>query len=98
MGEDQFAPLPTAAYGVVLLACGFTYNILFKAILRSEGPDSTLAKAVRDDRKGLISQLCYFAAVPLAFVHPVISGVLFVVVAVLWIVPDRRMEQALDEE
>jgi uncharacterized membrane protein len=98
MGENHFAPLPTAAYGVVLLACGFAYNFLLKAILRSEGPDSTLAKAVGDDRKALISQLCYFAAVPLAFVHPAISGALFVLVAVLWIVPDRRIERALDEE
>ena len=98
MGVNHFAPLPTAVYGGVLLMCGFSYVFLQQAIIRSEGPDSALAKAIGRDRKGRASQICYLAAIPLAFVNPLISDVLYVAVALLWIIPDRRIERALDEK
>ena len=98
MGENHFAPVPTAIYGGVLLAAAIAWVFLQNAIIRIEGPDSVLARAVGRDRKGRSSQLCYIAAIPLAFVHPALSGALFVTVALIWIIPDRRIENALREE
>lgn len=98
MGENHFAPVPTAVYGSVLLLCAMAWVILQSAIIRVEGPGSELAKAVGRDRKGRISQLLYVAAIPLAFVHPSISGALFIAVAMIWIIPDKRIERALEGE
>ena len=97
MGENHFAPTPTAAYGVVLLLAGIAYLLLQHAILRQEGPDSTLAAAVGRDRKGKTSLLIYAIAIPLAFVHPWMAGALYVVVVLMWLVPDRRIERRVSQ-
>jgi uncharacterized membrane protein len=96
MGENHFAPLPTAMYGVVLLLSAIAYYILVRAILRLEGPHSTLAKAVGRDRKGTISPALYAIAIPMAFVNRWISFGIYVAVALMWLVPDRRIESRLE--
>jgi len=95
MGENHFAPVPTAVYGGVLLLAGFAYTLLQMAILRSEGPESLLAAAVGGDFKGKISLLCYIFAIPLAFVSPWIAKGLYVAVALIWLIPDRRIERLI---
>jgi uncharacterized membrane protein len=95
MGENHFAPLPTAAYGVVCLMAAISYTILLRVIIRAEGPHSKLASAVGGDMKGKMSLVMYFAAIPLAFVHESISHLLYVAVALIWLVPDRRIETRL---
>ncbi len=95
MGENHSAAAPTAAYGVVLLCAALAYTILLRTILASEGPDSTLAQAVGGDFKGWISIACYLVAIPLAFVNDLLSDGLYVVVALMWLVPDRRIESRL---
>jgi TMEM175 potassium channel family protein len=97
MGENHFAPLPTAVYGVVLLSAAIAYTILQHAILAEEGPDSRLGTALEGDGKEKLSLALYVAAVPLAFVRPWIADVLYVSVALLWLVPDRRIESKLRE-
>jgi len=96
MGENHFAAAPTAAYGVVLLMVGLAYLILQRSILRAQGPDSLLARAVGSDLKGKLSALFYVIAIPVAFVHPGISDALFVIVALVWLIPDRRIERVID--
>lgn len=95
MGENHFAALPTAIYGAVLLLAAIAYYLLQGAILRSEGPDSLLARAVGRDFKGKVSPLCYTLAIPLAFVSPWIANGLYVGVALMWLVPDRRIERLI---
>jgi len=95
MGENDFAPLPTAVYGVVLLCAAIAYTILQTTIIRLEGPHSRLAAAVKKDVKGKISIVMYAAAISLAFVQTRISYVLYVTVACIWLVPDRRIERTL---
>jgi uncharacterized membrane protein len=95
MGENHFAPLPTAVYGVVLLLCGVSYLILQNTIIAAQGPSSRLKIAVGADIKGKLSAVLYVTAIPLAFVHQAISDVVFVVVALMWLVPDRRIEERL---
>ncbi|TAK48000.1 MAG: DUF1211 domain-containing protein [Xanthobacteraceae bacterium] len=97
MGENHFAPLPTALYGGVLLAAAVAYYLLQLAILRGEGPQAKLARALGRDLKGKISPLIYLAAIPLAFVSPWIAGALYVAVALMWLVPDKRIEKVLGE-
>jgi uncharacterized membrane protein len=91
MGENNFATLPTAAYGLDLLLSAVAYTILLRTIIQAQGPSSKLAEAVGDDRKGNVSLLCYAAAVPLAFVDRRIAVGLYVLVAAIWFIPDRRM-------
>ena len=91
MGENHFAPWPVAAYGFVLLMAAFAYVFLQQAIVAADGPQSPLARAVGADRKGLISRLMYMVAIPAAFLTPWISGLLYVAVALMWIIPDRRL-------
>jgi uncharacterized membrane protein len=93
MGENHFAAIPTAAYGVVLLGAAVAYTILLRAILAEQSSDSPLAIAVGNDRKGKISLLLYSAAIPLAFVHQAFADAIYVVVALIWLVPDRRIEE-----
>jgi uncharacterized membrane protein len=95
MGENHVAPLPTAAYGAILLLAGIAYLLLQQAIIRQEGPASTLAVAVGRDRKGKLSLLLYALAIPLAFVRPWIAATLYVVSAMQWLVPDRRIERTI---
>ncbi len=95
MGENHFAPLPTAVYGGVLLASAIAYTILQTALIRHEGPRSRLATAVGRDVKGKASIVAYAAAIALAFVHTAPSHGLYVLVALMWLVPDRRIESAL---
>lgn len=92
MGENHFAAVPTAVYGIVLLGAAISYTILLRTILDEHGPDSTLGRAVGNDAKGKVSLLLYVAAIPLAFVNQGISDVIYVVVALIWLVPDRRIE------
>jgi len=91
MGENHFAPLPTAAYGAVLLAAAIAYVLLQSAIIAEHGPDSKLASAVGSDVKGKISPVLYAAAIPLAFVHQWIADAIYVAVALMWLVPDPRI-------
>jgi uncharacterized membrane protein len=97
MGENHFAALPTAAYGVVLLCAAIAYTILMRTILAFEGPDSALAQAIGGDVKGWTSIACYATAIPMAFVNDAVSDVLYVVVALMWLVPDRRIEGRVRE-
>jgi uncharacterized membrane protein len=97
MGENHFEPVPTAVYGVVLLAAGVSYYILQLAIIAAQGAESALAKAVGRDLKGKLSQLLYLAAIPLAFVNEWISDAIYIGVALMWLVPDRRIEAQLKE-
>ncbi|APR80114.1 Integral membrane protein [Minicystis rosea] len=96
MGENHFAPLPTAVYGAVLFMCGIAYTILQTMIVAHQGEGSRLAAAVGQDWKGKASVVMYAAAISLAFVHQRISHVLYVAVALMWLVPDRRIEAALE--
>ncbi len=95
MGENHFAAMPTALYGVVLLMAAVAYWILQQAIIARHGRESVLAKAVGRDLKGKISPLLYAMAIFAAFVVPWLAQALFVFVAALWLVPDRRIERAL---
>ena len=97
MGENHFASLPTAVYGVVLLLAAVAYTILQRVILKHQGPDSRLAAALGKDGKGKLSLACYALAIPLAFVHQWISDALYVFVALLWLIPDRRIESRLSD-
>jgi TMEM175 potassium channel family protein len=97
MGRNYKSPLPTALYGAVLIMCAVAYTTLQTAIIREEGDHSRLAAAVGGDRKGIGSVLLYAAAIPLAFVHPLIADSLYIVVALVWLVPDRRIETRLHE-
>jgi uncharacterized membrane protein len=95
MGENHNAPLPTAVYGSVQLCAALAYTILVRTILAADGPDSKLAKAIGGDFKGNLSLALWAVAIPLAFVHELIADACFVVVALMWLVPDRRIERRL---
>ncbi len=95
MGENHFASLPVALYGVVLLMAAIAYLILQQRIIAIEGPASRLARATRSDIKGRFSPLFYLAAIGAAFVLPWVSGLIYVAVALTWLVPDRRIERTL---
>jgi uncharacterized membrane protein len=97
MGENFLAPLPTAVYGVSLLMPAIAYYLLEKAIVHKQGKQSVLASALGSDFKGKISPLLYAAAVALAFVDAWLSIAIYALVAVMWLVPDRRIEKALRE-
>ncbi|MDH5271337.1 MAG: TMEM175 family protein [Candidatus Krumholzibacteria bacterium] len=95
MGENNFAPMPCALYGVVLLMAAIAYFILQHRIIVSQGPGSLLKRAVGDDWKGKVSPIMYAAAIPLAIRWPWASMGLYVAVAAIWLVPDRRIEHAI---
>ena len=94
-GENHFAPLPTALYGGVLLLAAIAYFILARVLLSIHAPDSVLAIALGADFNGKISMVIYFVAIPLAFVTPWLAWALYISVAVLWLVPDRRIEKRI---
>ena len=95
MGENHFAAVPTALYGVSLLMPAIAYFILQQLIIASQGPESLLKKAVAGDWKGKLSPILYMIAIPTAFVARWVSLGLYVLVALIWLVPDRRIEKAL---
>ena len=95
MGENHFAPAPAALYGLVLLMAAVAYGILQRLIIAAQGRDSILLKAVGRDWKGKVSPLLYAIAIPLAFWSQWMSVALYVLVAVMWLVPDRRIEKVL---
>ncbi len=97
MGANHLAPIPTAVYGSVLLLCAVAYGILHRTLVTAQGPDSLLARATGRNWKGTGSEIAYVAAIPLAFVSPWISDALFVAVALVWIVPDQRIESQLTD-
>jgi uncharacterized membrane protein len=92
-GENHFASLPTAGYGIVLMMSAAAYFIVQDAIIRCNGPDSEIARAVGTDWKGKLSLASYIVSIPLAFVAPIASAAIFIAVAALWFVPDNRIER-----
>jgi uncharacterized membrane protein len=97
MGENFLQPLPTAVYGGVLLMPSIAYYLLQRAIVHKQGQHSVLANALGNDFKGKISPLLYATAIVLAFVDPWLSIAIYALVAVMWLIPDRRIERALRE-
>jgi uncharacterized membrane protein len=97
MGDNFLAPVPTAVYGGVLLMPAIAYVLLQNAILRKQGAHSILATALGRDAKGKISPMLYIAGIALAFVNPWMSIACYILVAVIWLVPDRRIEKAISE-
>jgi len=97
MGHTDFAALPVAAYGVVMLLAGFAFYILTHVLTAHHGKESAIARAVGRDYKGKISVLIYAVAIPVAFVEPLVACALFAVVAIMWLIPDRRIETTLAE-
>jgi uncharacterized membrane protein len=95
MGENHFAAVPVAAYGVVLVFAAIAYFILTRTLLRIHTPDSTLATALGRDFKGKVSILIYLAAISLAFVRSWLGAALYVLVEIMWLVPDRRIEKRI---
>ncbi len=95
MGESEFASQPVALYGAVQLAAALSYFVLVRALIAIQPEDSPLAAAIGSDTKGKVSPLLYLAAIPIAFIAPLISVGLFVVVALMWIVPDTRIERTI---
>jgi len=95
MGETGFKGAPIFAYGVVLLFAAIAYTILVRALIARHGPESVIARAIGADRKGLVSLAAYLVALALAMFEPRVSLGLYVFVAVLWLVPDRRIEKTL---
>jgi uncharacterized membrane protein len=95
MGENHFAALPTALYGGVLMMAGVAYWILARTIIATDGHESLLAAAIGKDRKGIASVLLYALAIPLAFVSQWLAQAIYVGVALIWLVPDRRIERVM---
>jgi uncharacterized membrane protein len=95
MGENKFAAVPVALYGVVLLGAAIAYFVLARSLLAIHAPDSLLAIALGADFKGKVSVVIYLMAIPLAFVRSWAACLLYVLVAVMWLVPDRRIEKTI---
>jgi uncharacterized membrane protein len=97
MGENHFAPAPTAVYGVVLFMAAIAYWILQRTIISKHGQDSLLAVAIGKDYKGKLSPALYLIAIPSAFLRQWIAGAIYVLVALIWLVPDKRIEHVLSD-
>jgi uncharacterized membrane protein len=97
MGENHLAAIPTAIYGFVLLMAAIAYYVLERAIIAKEGRGSLLARAIGNDWKGKLSPVLYISAIPLAFVSSWIASGLYVFVALLWLIPDPRIERELEK-
>lgn len=95
MGENHFASWPVALYGTVLLCAAIAYFILVRALVSAHGKDSVLAVALGNDFKGKISIVLYLCAIPLSFINSLVAGGIYVLVAVIWLVPDKRIERTL---
>jgi uncharacterized membrane protein len=98
MGENHFTPLPVALYGFVLLMNGIAYSILTTFLIKHHGHESILSRAVGSDMKGKMSCVLYVIAIPCAFVNVWIAAAIYIIVALLWLVPDKRMEKVITEE
>lgn len=96
MGENHFTAMPSMVYGVVLFGAAIAYTILVKTLLRHHEKDSVLARAIGKDTKGSISLLCYLLGIGFAFVNPIISNSLYTLVAIIWLVPDTRIERQIE--
>ena len=97
MGENHFASIPAAVYGIVLLMAAIAYYVLQRVIIAGQGRESLLARAIGNDWKGKLSPLLYFIAIPLAFLSSWISSGIYTFVALIWLIPDRRIERVLSE-
>jgi uncharacterized membrane protein len=97
MGENQFAPLPVAIYGFMLLFAGMAYFVLTKTLIAHHGKNSVLATSIGHDWKGTVSVFVYMLAIPLAFVRSWLACALYIFVAFMWLLPDRRIEKHLHE-
>ena len=97
MGQNDFAPWPVALYGIVMLFAGSAYFILTRSLIAHHGKDSTLAASIGDDRKGRMSLAAYLIAIPLSFVQPWVACACYVGVAIMWLIPDPRIEKALHQ-
>src|SRR5262245_18764138 len=98
MGESRLAPTPTAIYGVVLIMAAIAYYILERAIIAKEGRDTLLARAIGEDWKAKVSFVIYLAAIALAFINSWIAGALYVFAALLWLIPDPRIERKIEKQ
>jgi len=96
IGEEHFASVPMSVYGFILFMSGVAYTILLQILIRLHGKDSLLYKAVKDDKKGKASMICYTLAIPLSFVSTWISGLLYITVALMWVIPDSRIEKQIN--
>lgn len=97
MGEQQFAAVPMSVYGFILFMCAIAYSLLQNKLIQLHGKESLLHQAVNDDKKGKLSLTFYILAIPLAFVSTWISGILFIAVALIWIIPDKRIESQINK-
>lgn len=97
MGENHFTPVPTAFYGAVLLLASLAYFILQSTVLKQQGRNSKLAASIGRDFKGKLSPALYSAGVAVSFFSPLVAGCLYVLVALMWLIPDRRIERVVDE-
>ncbi len=96
IGENHFAPLPMMLYGIVLLLCALAYFILQYLILKKHGPDSVLSKAIGKDVKGKLSPVFYILGIIASNYNGLIAGAFYVLVAIMWLIPDKRIERILD--
>jgi uncharacterized membrane protein len=96
IGSQRFGMIPTFAYGFILLMCAVSYFILQLTIIHQQGPESVLAKALQNDFKGKISLAFHLIALPIAFVAPMVSEILYITVALSWIIPDKRIEKHIN--
>jgi uncharacterized membrane protein len=97
IGENEFAAVPMAAYGVILLMAAMAYFILVRQLIRREGPDSFIATAIGRDVKGIISPVLYLVAIPIALLAPAVAFAIYVAVAAIWFIPDLRIERRIPE-
>ncbi|WP_445748649.1 TMEM175 family protein [Polaribacter sp.] len=95
MGENNFSSKPMALYGLVLLMAAIAYFILQNQIIKSQGEDSILAKAIGKDFKGKISPILYLIGIGLSFINSIFGGIIFILVALIWLIPDKRIEKSL---
>ncbi len=95
MGENHFAAMPSALYGLVLLMAAIAYTILQKTIIASQEENSLLAKVIGRDIKGKLSSLLYIVGIIAAFYSPILSGLIYAAVALMWLIPDRRIERVI---
>ncbi len=98
MGENHFAQWTVFVYGLNLLLCAIAYTIMLRLLIAIEGPESTIAHAIGKDRKGFASLCLYVSGLALLFLHPYLGMACYVAVALIWLIPDRRIARALSQE